>query len=123
MTNILTNTNVNKTATRQLEIELLLACSRTNILPELKEKIQHIVRDRRLNWQGFIELASRHQVISLVYHNLAAICRDKIPVEYITMMRGIYVYNTQKNLFITQELIRIFVCFEKTISMLYPSKA
>ena len=122
MTNILTNTNINKTATRELEIELLLACSRTNITPKLKEKIQNLVRDRRLDWQGFIELASRHQVISLVYHNLAAICRDWVPAEYMAMMRGIYVHNTQKNLFITQELIRICRLFQQNNIFAIPFK-
>lgn len=122
MTNTLAKTNLNKTATYELEIELLLACSRTNITPELKEKIQDLVQERELNWQGFIELANRHQVISLVYHNLAAICRDRVPAKYITMMRGVYVHNTQKNLFITNELIRICRLFQENNIFAIPFK-
>ena len=111
MTNTLTK-NTPKNSLHELEIELLLACSRTRISSELKTKIQKLVCEA-IDWQYLVGLATRHQLVSLVYHNLAAICKDSVPSEYLAMMRQMYSYNTQKNLFITRELIRIYRLFQQ----------
>lgn len=112
MTNILSTTSRQKPSKPKLEIELLLACSRTHIAPELENKIKHLVQ-QNIDWQGLIQLGNRHQLTPLVYHNLAAICKDYIPTEYLTKMRQVYVYNAQKNIFITGELIKICRLFKE----------
>ncbi len=112
MASTLSQTYGQKSAENKSEIELLLACSRTKILPELKIKIKSLVQ-QNIDWQNFIHLGNRHQLIPIIYHNLAAICKDSIPTTYLAQMRQVYVYNAQKNIFITGELIKICCLFEE----------
>lgn len=120
MINTLTK-NTAKNSLHELEIKLLLACSRTKISAELKTKIQSLVR-QKVDWQYFIELAARHQLVSLVYHNLAEVCPDSVPSEYLAVMRQLYSRNTQKNLFVTRELIRIYRLFQQHQISVIPFK-
>jgi len=96
----------------QLEIELLLACSRTKVAPELEAKIQLLVR-QKLDWKHLFAMAARHQLVPLVYHNLSSICKDDVPAQILAQMRNIYVYRVQTNMFNTAELIKIHRLFQE----------
>ncbi|MEL6494575.1 MAG: nucleotidyltransferase family protein [Cyanobacteria bacterium J06623_7] len=94
------------------EITLLLACSRTNITPELATEIKSLAQSP-LDWQLLFDLGNRHQLIPLVYYNLAAICKEDVPPDTMSLMRNIYAYKAQTNLFITSELIKIHRLFQQ----------
>ena len=69
-----------------------------------------------------IELASRHQLIPLVYHNLVSICKDAVPAEILSQMRNKYVHRAQTNLFITAELLKIYRLFQEKSIFAIPFK-
>lgn len=121
MLDIKSKTNLLKIPTQRLEIELLLACSRTNVPFELKARIQELVQ-QEIDWKYLIELASLHQLISLVYYNLTAICKDAVPPEYLATMRQVYVHNTQKNMAIAGELVKINRLFQANQIFAIPFK-
>ena len=121
MTNTLTKSDLNSSLRSQLEIELLLACSRTEIAAELENKIDSLTR-KELDWQLFCQLAGRHQLIPLVYHNLASICKDAVPAEILSQMRNKYANRARSNLFITAELLKIHRLFEKNGIFAIPFK-
>lgn len=112
MTTTLLKSDSSSSLRTQPEIELLLACSRTRINPETKNKIKELVT-QDLDWALFLSLANRHKLIPLTYHNLSSICKDSVPEEIISQMRAVYVYRTQTNMFITAELLKIHRLFQK----------
>jgi len=120
MTNTLLKTDLSTPSRSQPEIELLLACSRTEILPELENKIKSLTK--QLDWQLFLELASRHQLIPLIYYNLASICKDAVPAEILGQMQNLYASRARTNLFITAELIKIHRLFQKNGIFAIPFK-
>ena len=111
MTSILLKTNLPNSSRSQPEVELLLACSRTRITPETKNRIAELV-GQELDWQLLWSLASRHKLVPLIYHNLVALCKDAVPEEMLAQMRAVYVYRTQTNMFITAELLKIYRLFQ-----------
>ncbi|MEO1341491.1 MAG: nucleotidyltransferase family protein, partial [Cyanobacteria bacterium J06635_13] len=121
MTNTLLKTNLDTKERSQPEIELLLACSRTRVSPELAARIKELVR-QDLDWQHLFDLGSRHQLIPLIYHNLSRICRDAVPAESLALMQNIFAYKAQTNLFITSELIRICRIFAQNDIFAIPFK-
>jgi len=121
MTNTLLKTNLNTKERSQPEIELLLACSRTRVSPELAARIKELVQ-QDLDWQRLFDLGSRHQLIPLVYHNLSRICRDAVPAESLALMQNIFAYKARTNLFITSELIRICRLFAQNDIFAIPFK-
>ena len=112
MTSTLSKSDLNTSWRSQPEVELLLACSRTEVALELKIKIKELVK-QQLDWQLFMELAGRHQLIPLIYHNLSTICKDDVPGETLSQMRNIYAYRAQTNMFITAELLKIHRLFQE----------
>lgn len=121
MTNTLLKTNLNTKERSQPEIELLLACSRTRVSPELAARIKELVQ-QDLDWQRLFDLGSRHQLIPLIYHNLSRICRDAVPAESLALMQNIFAYKARTNLFITSELIRICRLFAQNDIFAIPFK-
>lgn len=105
----------------QPEIELLLACSRTQLTPQLERRIEFLVQ-QNIDWQYLIQLASQHKVTSLIYHNLAATCSDTIPSEIKTYLHHTFQINAQRNLFSTSELIKIYKLFQENNIFVIPFK-
>jgi hypothetical protein len=112
MTTILNKTDL-KTPRKseRLEIELLICCTRTQITEEIQRRIEFLVQ-QEINWEYLIQLASRHQVTSLLYHNLNYICSEAVPSATLNYLRGCFQINTQRNLLITSELIKILKLFQ-----------
>lgn len=105
----------------QPEIELLLACSRTQLAPRLKTRIKFLVQ-QNIDWQHFVQLAAQHQVTSLIYHNLATTCSDAIPLNIKTYLHQQFQINAQRNLFTTSELIKIYKLFQVNNIFVIPFK-
>lgn len=121
MTNTLLKNNLDTQKYTQPEVELLLACSRTKVSPQLQSKIKELVQ-QKLDWQLIYDLGSRHQLIPLVYHNLSAICKDAVPAQPLAIMRDIFINKAQRNLFITRELIKIYRLFQQNNIFAIPFK-
>ena len=63
------------------EVDLLLSCARTQVTPEISDRIRALVQ-KRVDWIELIRLAMRHDVMPLLYRNLQQVCPDSVP-EYI----------------------------------------
>ena len=121
MTNTQLKTNLSTQKRSQPEIELLLACSRTKVSPQLAQKIKELVQ-QDLDWQCLFDLGCRHQLIPLLYHNLSRICKDIVPAQPLSLMQNIFAHKAQKNLFTTSELIRICRLFAQNNIFAIPFK-
>ncbi len=106
-----------KTPTKKLpnsnkpEIELLLCCARTQVNSKTAAQIKALVK-KEINWNYLLELASAHEVIALLYHNLNTICPEAVPPVILTQLRNYFQTIAQKNLLITAELLKILNLFK-----------
>ena len=121
MTSTILKTDLETQLRSQPEVDLLLACSRTKVDLELAEEIKSLAKSE-LNWQLLFDLANRHQLTPLVYHNLSNICKEAVPEDVFASMRSIYAYKAQRNLFITSELIKIHRLFQQHNILAIPFK-
>src|ERR1700675_4157874 len=76
-----------RTAAPCAEMELLLCCARTRSNPEMSERIRDAAR-KEINWFQFIQLALRHDILSLGYRNLHRFCRDIVPSGVLQPLRA-----------------------------------
>lgn len=121
MTSTLFKNNLPNLLRQQPEIELLLAISRTEVTPEIKNKIEDLVK-QKLDWQHILLLASQHQLVPLIYHNISSICKDAVSEDILSQMRAVHVYRTQMNMFLTAELLKIHRLFQKNNIFAIPFK-
>jgi Uncharacterised nucleotidyltransferase len=103
---------------RSLEIELLIACSRTQITPIQQERIQILVRDR-LDWDYLIWKATEHNILPLLDRQLQNIDVSEIPPTVLAEMRDNFTDNFQNNLRLTVELLKLSRLFaDRSIPMM-----
>ncbi|MBD2387131.1 nucleotidyltransferase domain-containing protein [Cylindrospermum sp. FACHB-282] len=93
------------------EIELLLCCARTHITTETAESIKTLVQ-QNINWNYLIETASRHGVIPLLYQSLNTTCSDRV-TDNIAQLKNFFHSNAVRNLFLTQELLKLLELFQE----------
>ena len=91
---------------KSLEIELLLACARTQITDETTVAICQILK-HPINWEYLIKLASEHGVLPLFYWNMKHYFSDLIPVSILGQLRDRFQTTLQNNLLYTGELLRL----------------
>lgn len=113
MTTTLTKTNINSSLqTSKPEIELLLCCSRSKIDEPTRIKIKKILSEK-FYWNFLIEIATKHKLLPLLYYHLNTINDESIPTEIIISLRNSFQANTQRNLLLTSELLKILNIFKK----------
>ena len=88
------------------EDELLLYCARTDVNPEIKDKILSLIQNN-LDWNYLLKLASRHRLMSLLYHNLNFTCPDLVPEDILKRLKDNFNVNVRKNLMLTGELVKV----------------
>jgi hypothetical protein len=64
-----------------------------------------------LDWQKVVTLANHHRVLPLVYRCLYKTFREQVPESGMERLRASYQGNTARNLFLTQELLKILNAF------------
>jgi hypothetical protein len=94
------------------EIELLLCCARTCIDSEIADRIR-TTSCRDIHWKYLIELAHKHAVMPLLYQSLNTTCLDAIPNPVVRHLRDYFYANTGRNLFLTDELLKLLSLFER----------
>jgi hypothetical protein len=97
--------------TARPEIELLLCCARTQPSSEISQQIQNLVQ-QTLDWPYLIQTAARHSVLPLLYQNLKTLCPEAVPKPVLSELRNFFHTNAARNLFLTQELIKILKLFQ-----------
>lgn len=94
------------------EENLLLCCSRTSVDSERAEKIRLLLQ-KEINWSYLIDTALRHGLIPLLYRNLKTTHPDAIPNGALEKLRKYFLINASRNIYLTEELIKLLHLFEK----------
>jgi len=94
------------------EEDLLLCCSRTSVDSERAEKIR-VLLQKEINWSYLIDTALRHGLIPLLYRNLKTTHPDAIPHGVLEKLRKYFLINASRNIYLTEELIKLLHLFEK----------
>jgi hypothetical protein len=93
------------------EIELLLCCSRTQLTPEIQDKIKVLV-EQEIDWKYLMTLAARHGLMPLLFNGLNTTCPTAIPTEILAGLRSIFQKVAHRNLFLTAQLLKILKIFQ-----------
>jgi len=93
------------------EDEILLCCARTDVNPEIKDKILYLI-ENDMDWNYLLNLASRHRLLSLLYHNLNVICPEMVPEDILGELKDNFNANVRKNLMMAGELIKVLNLLE-----------
>jgi hypothetical protein len=88
------------------EEELILLCARTSVGEEDAERIKKLLREG-VDWSSVIRRTAQHGVIPLLYRSLKSISPDTVPETVMDRLRGHYLSNLGRNIFLTNELTKI----------------
>jgi len=103
------------------EIELLLACLRPEITPDIADKVRAGV-EQGVDWLALIRLAMRHDVMPLLYNGLQTICPAAVPEAVLNPMRARYEAQAAQAQKQAEELLRILSLFGEHDVFLLPYK-
>jgi hypothetical protein len=93
------------------EIELLLCCARRNVTSATADRIVTLQKD--CDWAYLLQVADRHRVLPLLFHNLNAICPKMVPQAVLTQLRNHFQANALRSMFMTQELLKVVDLFQE----------
>ena len=105
----------------RIEIELLLYCSCTNLSELNQNKIKNLI-SQSIDWTYLVQTASFHKVIPLLYQNLNNICPELVPQDILVQLKQLFRANTTRNLFLTNELLKLLDLFESHEILAIPIK-
>lgn len=71
------------------EVDLLLCCARTQITPEISNRIRVLV-ENGIDWIALIQLAMRHDVMPLLYRSLEQVGPNSVPEGVLGPLRTRY---------------------------------
>jgi hypothetical protein len=99
-------------ATSRPEMNLVLSCARTQITPEISDRIRAAVQ-KDIDWIALIRLAMRHDVMPLLYRSLRQVCPDSVPESVFGPLRARYEAQAAQARRYAEELVRILSLFEE----------
>ena len=108
---IFNSSSINENVKLRMEDELLICCARTDVNSKIRDKILYLVQND-LDWDYLLNLASRHRLRSLLYHNLNSVCPEMVPEDILSELKGNFNANVRKNLMMTGELIKVLDLLE-----------
>ena len=96
------------------EISLLLNCARSKLTSQHQANIQKLL-NQKIDWQYLIQIAKRHKILSLLYANLSSSNIELNTIQHISdrQLQQAFQNNTQRNLQLTAELIKILKHLQK----------
>ena len=92
------------------EAQLVLCCARTEVGPELAERIKALAA-LPLDWEFLCGAADKHRLTQLLFRNLSAICPGSIPADITARLRHQFHVNAGSNLRLGQALIGLVQTF------------
>jgi hypothetical protein len=110
-----------KSASDRPEVALLLACTRTQITPDIETRIRTLVRGG-VNWIELIQLAMPHDVMPLLYRNLRQVCGDSLPESIFTPLSARFEAQAAQARSLAAELVRVLAVFEQNNIRAVPYK-
>ena len=66
-----------------------------------------------IDWGCLVQMSLSHGMVSLLYWNLQTTCPEAVPETVLSQLRGSFQANATRNLFLTQELLRLLVLFDE----------
>ena len=93
------------------EVEILLCCAHTHIDPARAERIRRLLRTD-LDWGYLLQIAGQHGVLPLLYRSLHTTSPDTVPEAILHQLQHHYHANVARNLFLTDELLKLLHLFE-----------
>ena len=103
---------LSNSALNNLEIELLLYCSRIHLDSQACDRIKTLVR-QKLDWDYLVEIANFHQIIQIVYHNLSQVCPESLTQNVLSRLKTTFQTNALYDVYLTQELLQLVKLFEQ----------
>ncbi|HEV2826848.1 MAG TPA: nucleotidyltransferase family protein, partial [Pyrinomonadaceae bacterium] len=88
------------------EDQVLLCIARPAADPETNERLRQLL-DSDLDWNCLLAAAERHCVISLLHRHLAATTAAAVPAQALKQLQHAINENTNSNLFLTGELVKL----------------
>jgi hypothetical protein len=93
------------------EAELLVCCARTCYDSQTIERIKALL-DEEIDWVYLIRLMLAHGMLPLLYTGLRQVCPEAVHPSTMDQLRRQYEASTNRNAFMTEELITILELFE-----------
>jgi hypothetical protein len=109
------------TKERQLEIELLLCCARTEVDSKCSDRIRYLAQ-KNIDWDYLLKLAKFHQITPLISWQLQTVGQDLIPKSVLEEFRQAFNANAKRNFGLTGELLSILNLFQKESIPIIPFK-
>ncbi len=103
------------------EVELLLCCARSQVDAQTKVKIKNLV-DQDLDWELLLKLANKHKLLPLLSHGINLAGCQSISSDIYAILNTASQANTQRNLSLTAELLRILNILKKAQISAIPLK-
>jgi Uncharacterised nucleotidyltransferase len=94
------------------EMDLLICCARTQVLPETAERMKALIH-QGIDWVGLLEQADQHSLGVLLYHCLRDTCSELVPSEILSQLRTDYYYNVLRTMGLSTELLKLLELFEQ----------
>ena len=95
-----TSTILNRETGEDHTFQLLLQCSRVNLDPSTKERIDNLLQ-REIDWDRLIESAYRNGVMPLLYKSLNN--NDLVPKNIIYELKSGFFGNIARNFLLVKE--------------------
>ena len=89
-----------------LETELIIACSQTNLTPSQVDRISNLL-NQQLDWNYIYKIIKRNAVFPLVSWNLIQNFTHLLPTETQRLLNEEFSRHTQKNMLLTGRLIEL----------------
>ena len=105
----------------QPEVNLLLSCARTQITPEIADRIQTLVHGK-VDWIQLIRLALCHDVMPLLHRSLQRVCPDSVPEDVLGAVRARYESQVTRAQRFAEELGQMLMQFEEEGILAVPYK-
>lgn len=103
------------------EAQLLLCCARTQMDTAHTERIITLLQSN-LDWTYLLQMASRHNLVPLLYRSLEIVAPAEIPETVQTELKEQIQVDIQGNLFLTKELLHLLALFNQHGILVLPYK-
>jgi hypothetical protein len=94
------------------EVQLLLSCAHAQMHPANAERIVGLLQND-IDWDFLLQMAFRHNVVSLLYRSLKTVGSITIPETVQAELKAQIEMDVQGNLFLTKELLELLALFEQ----------
>ena len=103
----LSNLNVNRDGALRCEVQLLLACLRTEMDPMNAQRITGLIQREEIDWLYLRRLADRHAVLPLLYYNISRVCPELGDLPVLAQLKRSFRTNAARHLHLAGHLLSL----------------